>query len=69
MEKADVAPEIHELVNQKVYDSNCQGQVICIVTFVPNIFDSNANERNGYIQAIGNVAKKNRKHPFQYFWL
>jgi protein disulfide-isomerase A6 len=36
---------------------------------LPNIFDSNAAERNGYISTIANVAKKNRRHPFVYFWL
>ena len=69
LEKADITPEIHELINQKVYDSNCQGQVICVISFLPNIYDSNAKERKGYLDTIGKVAKKNRKHPYIYFWL
>jgi len=43
--------------------------VICILSFLPNIYDSNANERNGYLQSIATVAKRNRRHPFQFFWL
>ena len=69
LEKADIQPEIYELINQKVYDTNCQGQVICVVSFLPNIFDSNAAERKGYLETITSVAKKNRRHPFKYFWL
>jgi len=49
LEKADVQPEIHELVNQKIYDSRCSGQVICIISFLPNIYDSNAAQRNAYL--------------------
>jgi protein disulfide-isomerase A6 len=67
--KADIQPEIHELVDQKIYDSKCQGQVICVISFLPNIFDSNAAERKGYLNKIASVAKKNRRHPFVYFWL
>lgn len=68
-EAADIAPEIHELVKQKVYDANCQGAVICIAAFLPNIQDSNAKERTSYLEVIERVAKKNRKHPFTFFWL
>jgi hypothetical protein len=69
LDKADIQPEINELVDQKIYDSKCQGQVICVISFLPNIFDSNAAERKGYLNKISAVAKKNRRHPFVYFWL
>jgi hypothetical protein len=36
---------------------------------LPNIYDSNAKEREEYIKMIKNAAKKNRKHPFAFFWL
>lgn len=49
-----------ELIRQKKYDEECQGQVICVVTFLPNIYDSNAAERNGYIDSLLKVAKHNR---------
>jgi len=52
LEKADILPEIHELHYQKIYDKNCAGQKICIITFLPNIYDSNANERNAYIEKL-----------------
>lgn len=69
LEKADVEPEILELNSQKVYDQNCQGQTVCLVSFLPNIYDSNAQDRNNYINLLKKVAKGNRKNPFVFFWL
>ena len=37
--------------------------------FVPNIYESSADERTRYITALMGVAKKNRKQPIVYFWL
>jgi hypothetical protein len=68
-DKADIEPDVYENFKQKVYDDNCKGTTICVITFLPNIFDSNANERNKYIETLKAVAKKNRKSPFNYFWL
>ena len=36
---------------------------------MPNIYDSNAAERNAYLATILKVAKKNRSQPFVFFWL
>lgn len=68
-EKADIEPDVHEIVKQGVYDDNCQGPVVCVLSFLPNIYDSNAKERKGYLSTINAVAKKNRKAPFRWFWL
>ena len=68
-DKADIEPDVNEIFKQKVFDENCKGTTICVITFLPNIFDSNAGERNNYISTLKSVAKKNRKSPFNYFWL
>ena len=67
--KADIPPDIFEVTKQSVYDDNCKGTVICIVSFLPNIYDSNAKERQTYLDLIMKAAKANRKHPFKWFWL
>jgi len=69
LDRANIDPEVHELVNQKVFDEHCQGAKICLMLFVPNIYESNADERNKYIATIKDVAKRNRKQPIVYFWL
>ena len=68
-EKADIEPDVHEIFSQKRYDANCEGPVICVINFLPNIYDSNAIERNEKIDMLKKVAKKNRKQPFVWFWL
>lgn len=71
LEKANIEPDVHELIKQNIYDDECNGQgsIICIISFLPNIFDSNAAERNGYFDIIKKSAKTNRKQPFKWFWL
>jgi len=51
-EKADIEPDVHEVIKQNVYEDNCNGAVICIINFLPNIYDSNAAERKKYISTI-----------------
>lgn len=68
-EKADIEPELHEAYKQATYDEHCKGTVICVVAFLPNIYDSNAKERKNYLDVFMKVAKKNRRHSFNWFWL
>ena len=71
LNKADIQPEIHEMIKQKVYDNECKnaGQVICVLTFLPNIYESNAEERNKYLASLTKVAKTQRSQPFNFFWV
>jgi protein disulfide-isomerase A6 len=69
LDKADIEPDLWELFNQKVYDGECKGTTICIISFLPNIYESSADERNTYLSTIMQVAKSNRKYPFTFFWL
>ena len=69
LDKADIQPDVHELIKQSIYDTECQGTVICVVTFLPNIYDSNAAERTTYLNEVLKVAKQNRSQPFVFFWM
>jgi hypothetical protein len=40
-----------------------------VISFLPNIYDSSAQERNQYLDIIMTVAKKSRSQPFVFFWL
>lgn len=42
---------------------------MCIITFLPNIYESSASERNEYLDMLVEVANVNRKKPFVFFWL
>lgn len=52
LDKADIQPDLWELHNQKVYDGECKGTTICIISFLPNIYESSAVERNQYMETI-----------------
>jgi len=40
-----------------------------VFSFLPNIYDSSASERNEYLNVLKKVSKKNRKHPYEFIWL
>lgn len=69
---ADIEPTVHELIKQDIYKKECEeatGQKICVILFVPNIYDSSAKEREGYLDVYKAIAKKHRSNPFVFFWL
>jgi protein disulfide-isomerase A6 len=70
LETANIEPDIFEIYKQEEFDNNCSGSnTICLVNFLPNIYDSDANQRNQYIESIKQAAKKNRSKPIKHFWL
>jgi len=40
-----------------------------VIAFLPNIYESNAVERQAYLKTVMDVAKKHRNNPFTFFWL
>jgi hypothetical protein len=60
LNKADIEPDIWELNSQSVYDKECKGTTICVIAFLPNIYESNTVERKGYLSLIKQTAKTNR---------
>ena len=67
LEKADIDPDVFEITNHKVFDKECTGGV-CIVSFLPNIYESSAKDRNAKINTIKKVAKQSLGKPFTFFW-
>lgn len=63
-----VAPDVHELVDQKVFDEECASSGLCVVAFLPHILDSGAVGRNGYIKLMEGLAEKFKMDPFTYIW-
>lgn len=69
LDAADIEPEIHELVNQKVYTENCKGTTICAIFFLPNIYESSAKDRKVHLKMMAKAAKANRNYRLTFFWL
>ncbi|CAI2370762.1 unnamed protein product [Moneuplotes crassus] len=68
LENTDIEPEVHELTNQSKYEDECTSG-ICVISFLPNIYESDAKSRNSYIDAIKKTAKAHISKPFAFFWV
>lgn len=61
-------PSMKQLVSEKVLTETCQ-DAVCILVFLPHIYDSSANERNRYIDVLSDVAKGYRGQPIRFLWV
>lgn len=68
LENTDIEPEVYELKSHKVFEDECTSGV-CIISFLPNIYESDAESRNRYINDIKKVAKASIAKPFTFFWI
>lgn len=62
---ADIDPDIFELNDQKVYDKECTSGV-CVIAFLPNIYESSAVKRNEY---IGKILKSSSFYVINDFFI
>eukprot|EP00803_Ostreobium_quekettii_P001149 evm.model.scf_354.2 EVM.evm.TU.scf_354.2 scf_354:3633-5375(-) len=70
------APEVHELVDQYVFDENClgdsnsgkSGKQVCFLAFLPNVLDSGVEGRKQYLATLAKVGEKFKGRSFSYFW-
>ena len=60
-------PKLNQLLSEDDLKSNCDKSV-CVIAFLPHIYDSSANERNKYIETFTEAAKKNRGKPIRFLW-
>lgn len=60
-------PSVPQLISYKVLENFCANE-ICIIVFLPHIYDSSAAERNRFIRIIQESAKKNRAQPVKFLW-
>ena len=70
LDAAGVPPNIPQLTHQSVFDESCTDDAtkICVVLFVPHIYDSSAKARDAYVATLGEVAKGLRGAPFSFVW-
>lgn len=69
LDAAGVGPKITQVTNTDTFTDACgQSGKVCVVLFVPHIYDSSAKARNGYIETLGEVAKSLRGQPLTFVW-
>lgn len=57
-----------ELTNQTIFDEWCKGKLICILTFLPDIYDSHKAGRESEIAILDQLAEVQKRKPFVFFW-
>jgi len=68
LDKADITPTIYEITSQKKFDKLCTGTTICAISFLPNIYETTAKDREALLAIHSSVAKANRKQRLVNFW-
>jgi len=61
------APDVFELTSQEKLDE-CSGKQICIIAFLPNLYDCQSKCRNKYLETLRSLADK-FKTQVQWSWL
>jgi len=59
--------ELVELNSVAALEDTCKEDKVCIIAFLPDIYDTGKDGRNAYLQTFGEVANKNRR-LFNYMW-
>lgn len=68
-------PKVHEITSQDVFARECLGEgagnsprLLCVVAFLPQIYNSSAMARNMALESLGEVAKRFVAWDIAYFW-
>jgi len=58
-----------QLINKDLYKEYCgEFRGVCVIAFLPHIYDSSAEERNNYLKLVEDVANSFRGKPFTFLW-
>jgi protein disulfide-isomerase A6 len=69
--KAQFKPvlKVDQLVDTNLFDEYCVKQKgLCLITFLPHIYDTTAEERNAEVEALQEIQKSNRLNPVTIVW-
>jgi protein disulfide-isomerase A6 len=69
LEKYGIIPDVEQLTNQNQFTDICQERTgVCVITFLPQLFDSSAAQRKAYVEDIKTATKSSRGKPIYYLW-
>jgi len=69
--KAQFKPvlKVDQLAGTELFDDYCIKQKgLCLISFLPHIYDASAEERNSHIGMLQEVQKSNRMNPISIVW-
>jgi len=62
------APEITELLDQAQLDEACNGKQLCLIAFLPKLFDCQAKCRNDYTKLMNKLGEKYKRNQWSLLW-
>jgi protein disulfide-isomerase A6 len=69
LEKFGYIPNVPQLTNPEMYSEECEKSgKTCIITFLPNLLDSTAEERNQYLDTVKKASTVGRGKPMIFLW-
>ena len=67
--KEAVQLDLTQLLNKDIFKSYCkESKAVCLISFLPHIYDSSKEERNNYLDTISEVAASFKGKPITYLW-
>ena len=61
-------PEIMELVSNTVLSDNCNEKPLCVISFLPDILDTQAEGRNKYLNMLKELGEKYKAKLWGWVW-
>ena len=61
-------PEIIELTSNKILEDNCNEKPLCVISFLPDILDSQAAGRNGFLKVLRELGDKYKAKMWGWVW-
>eukprot|EP00828_Plagiopyla_frontata_P031191 TRINITY_DN4102_c0_g1_i1.p1 TRINITY_DN4102_c0_g1~~TRINITY_DN4102_c0_g1_i1.p1 ORF type:complete len:309 (-),score=68.32 TRINITY_DN4102_c0_g1_i1:153-1079(-) len=58
-----------QLINEDQFKTHCKDEKgVCLIGFLPHIYDTTAEERNQYLNILKQTAEKFKTSPITYLW-
>lgn len=69
LEKFGIIPDVDQLTNESQLKEICKDKAgVCVIAFLPHIYDSSSSQRKSYIEEIKEATKGGRGRPISYLW-
>ena len=62
------APEVVELVDQSKLEQACDNKQLCLISFLPKLFDCQSKCRNNYIELLKKLGDKFKRNQWGWLW-
>lgn len=62
------APELVELLEQAELESACDSKQLCLIAFMPNLYDCQSKCRNKYLDLLRKMGDKYKRNQWSWLW-